>query len=143
MLWRQRCNSAAVQAEALGLGDAVIAAKAAVQARRARLMADIHAANAAGSLADLGRLQEAAVQLGLADAHRAMREALEGRAHAAEIKLQAAARTADKREFDACVQVMLSAFILQECENGGSELFGGGQPQRACVVLTAASADRR
>eukprot|EP00892_Ulva_mutabilis_P005194 jgi/Ulvmu1/3046/UM015_0086.1 len=104
-------QAATAEAEALGLSDAVVAAKGEVQARKARLMADIHAANAAGSLPELGGLQQAAEQLGLADALHAMQDTLKRRAHAAERKVEAAAQTAGKREFDTCVQEARAAGV--------------------------------
>lgn len=93
-----------MQAEALGLSDAVTAAKAHVQIRKARLTAKIHAANSAGDSSQLSALQQDADSLGLGSVLRALQDALHARARAAEGRLETAARTADQQAFDACLQ---------------------------------------
>lgn len=96
-----------VQAAALGLSNAITAAKAHVQSRKAQLTAKIHAANSAGDTAQLSALQEDAGNLGMGNALRALQDALHARARAAEGRLETAARTADQQAFDACLQARL------------------------------------
>ena len=111
MLVVEILSSGLTQAQSLGLSDAVLCAKAEVQARKARLMAKIHAAHSARDLSKLRGLQEPAVQLGLADGLQLMQKTLQDRARAAESKLQHAAQTADKLEFDACIQVVFLVHV--------------------------------
>lgn len=101
-----------MQAKALGLDDAITAAKAHVQSRKAQLMAQIHAASSSAEPAQLSALQDEADQLGLGDALRKLKAALHARAHAAEGRLELAAQSADKDAFDSCVLVNLSCTVL-------------------------------